>query len=139
LTATVAEVFQLELDDLELFIDRRQMYQVFFNLILNAIQAVPPQDGIIKLRAEKQEHYVDLVVEDNGRGIEKSDFGKIFTPFYTTKDKGTGLGLAISRRMIDDHEGKILFDSVAGEGTSFRIRLFKYRTRKSNDSQSLSA
>jgi signal transduction histidine kinase len=71
--------------------------------------------------------------------MEKSDFGKIFTPFYTTKDKGTGLGLAISRRMIDDHEGKILFDSVAGEGTSFRIRLFKYRTRKSNDSQSLSA
>lgn len=134
-----AEVFQIELDELELFIDRRQMYQVFFNLILNAIQAVPSEDGIIKLRAEKQEHYVDLIVEDNGRGIEKSDFGKIFTPFYTTKDKGTGLGLAISRRMIDDHEGKILFDSIAGEGTIFRIRLFKYRIRKSNDSQALSA
>ncbi len=122
----------VNLHELELFIDRRQVYQVFFNLILNAIQAVQPE-GQITLRAVMQEHFVDIEVQDNGRGIEKSDFGKIFTPFYTTKDKGTGLGLAISRRMIEDHEGKIYFDSVYGEGTTFRVRLYKYRTRKSLD------
>ncbi len=126
-----AKLEMQNLEDLELFIDRRQMYQVFFNLMLNAIQAVAYQDGLITLKADIHEQYVDLIVQDNGRGIEKTEFGKIFTPFYTTKDKGTGLGLAISRRMVDDHEGKIFFDSSFGKGTQFAIRFFKFRIRKS--------
>ncbi len=130
-----AVIIQEKLEDLELFIDRRQMYQVFFNLVLNAIQAVAMEGGVIKLGASIHEHYADLYVEDNGRGIEKSEFGKLFTPFYTTKDKGTGLGLAISRRMVDDHEGKVLFDSTHGKGTIFRVRLFKFRVRKSTEMQ----
>jgi signal transduction histidine kinase len=67
---------------------------------------------------------------DNGMGIDKTDVGKIFTPFFTTKDKGTGLGLAISRRMMEDHNGKITFESELGLGTTFILTLPKYRIKQ---------
>jgi two-component system, NtrC family, sensor histidine kinase AtoS len=118
------------LDSIELFADRRQIYQVIFNLILNAIQAVKPEEGRLLISAKTSEDAIHIHFADNGMGIDKTDTGKIFTPFFTTKDKGTGLGLAISRRMMEDHNGKITFESEQGLGTTFILTLLKYRIKQ---------
>jgi two-component system sensor histidine kinase AtoS len=118
------------LQSVELFADRRQIYQVIFNLILNAIQAVKPEEGHLLISAKISEEAIHIHFADNGMGIDKTDMGKIFTPFFTTKDKGTGLGLAISRRMMEDHNGKISFESELGLGTTFILTLPKYRIKQ---------
>lgn len=124
------EVEMEGLEEVELFADRRQIYQVIFNLILNAIQAVKPGEGKLLISAKQEQDVIHLHFADNGMGIDKADLGKIFTPFFTTKDKGTGLGLAISRRMIEDHHGKITFESELGLGTTFILTLPKYRIKQ---------
>lgn len=124
------QVTQINLANIELFADRRQIYQIIFNLILNSIQAVKPEEGKLIIQAITSEDEIKIRFEDNGMGIDTSDRGKIFTPFFTTKDKGTGLGLAISRRMMEDHNGKITFESESGYGTVFVLTLPKYRIKQ---------
>jgi len=109
--------------------DRKQLFQIFFNLILNAIQAVKPETGEIKIYADidRERDSIRIVIEDNGIGIPSEDLNKVFTPFFTTKDKGVGLGLSISRRIMEDNEGKLTFESKYGEGTKFIVELSKYK------------
>lgn len=109
--------------------DRKQLFQVFFNLTLNAIQAVKPEIGVINIYADidKERDSIRIVIEDNGIGIPSEDLNKIFTPFFTTKDKGVGLGLAISRRIMNDNDGKLTFESKYGEGTKFVLELPEYK------------
>ena len=78
---------------------------------------------IIRTRREGDE--VVAEVEDNGAGIDEKDVGRVFEPFYTTKeaDKGTGLGLSISYAIVKNHGGEIVCESRQGEGTVFRVRL----------------
>lgn len=121
----------------ELYImgDRKQLFQVLFNLILNAVQAVKFEEGVINIYTEldKDRELVKIIVEDNGIGIPSEDFHKVFTPFFTTKDKGVGLGLAISRRMVEDNEGKLSFDSEEGKGTKFILELPKFKKLNFSD------
>lgn len=109
--------------------DRKQLFQVFFNLTLNAIQAVKPEIGVINIYVDidKERDSIRIVIEDNGIGIPSEDLNKIFTPFFTTKDKGVGLGLAISRRIMNDNDGKLTFESKYGEGTKFVLELPEYK------------
>ena len=102
---------------------------MFFNLTLNAIQAVKPEIGVINIYADidKERDSIRIVIEDNGIGIPSEDLNKIFTPFFTTKDKGVGLGLAISRRIMNDNDGKLTFESKYGEGTKFVLELPEYK------------
>ena len=101
-----------------------QVNQVFLNLITNAAQALPPQNGEITLVSRAEKEGVTVEVIDNGSGIPEDVLPKIFDPFYTTKEigKGTGLGLSISYQIIKDHGGKIHADSSA-EGTKFTVWL----------------
>jgi signal transduction histidine kinase len=89
-------------------IDPMQFQQIFLNLILNAIEAMP---GGGQLRVTTQHNPVErsLAVEiaDTGKGIEKNDLDRIFQPFFTTKKKGSGLGLAITKRLVEQHDGRI--------------------------------
>jgi signal transduction histidine kinase len=62
-------------------------------------------------------------ISDNGSGIPEDKIGRIFNPFFTTKEKGTGLGMAISRKIVEAHEGTIEVASEVGRGTEFTIRL----------------
>ncbi len=118
--------------------------QVYLNLILNAIEAMP-DGGTILVRtyvvdegdsqidtgfisvgaAGNQINGPSVVVEfsDTGQGIPPQDLTKVFEPFYTTRSKGTGLGLAISYSIIEQHHGELSVSSTPGEGTTFRIRL----------------
>ena len=97
-------------------------------LILNAIQSMP-NGGWVTIETGKDTtdisagQFLEIKISDNGQGIMENDLGKIFEPFYTTREKGTGLGLAIVNRIVEGHAGKIKVDSRSGEGTTFTIWL----------------
>jgi two-component system NtrC family sensor kinase len=105
--------------------DSDQLQQVFTNLILNAIQAMP-QGGTLTLRTSlDDDSQVKIEVQDTGCGIAPDNIRKLFTPFFTTKGKGKGigLGLAVSYGIIQRHQGRIEVQSKEGEGTTFTIYL----------------
>ena len=111
--------------------DKSQMHQVFLNLFLNAIQAMP-SGGVLTIEANPQPSYtseglaqtfIKIVVSDTGKGIPPQLTHKIFDPFFTTKPRGVGLGLSITYQIIKKHGGTIKVESKWGEGTSFIISL----------------
>ena len=104
--------------------NRSKIHQVFINIILNALQAIPKQ-GIIRIKTYLGKNYICIDITDNGIGINNENLKNIFTPFYTTKPigEGTGLGLYICHRIIaEEHLGKIRVFSNKNE-TTFRIML----------------
>ncbi len=105
--------------------DPAQIEQVFFNLILNALQALSePGKGELKVSIAKAPGgYIKAMVQDNGDGISELGVSRLFDPFYSTKKGGTGLGLSIVYKIVDEHRGRILVDSKLGVGTTFTIYL----------------
>ena len=106
--------------------DSGQIRQVFLNLILNAIQAMPDGGELdVSTRRWMSEaaEGVEITIRDTGTGIPKENIKNIFQPFFTTKEEGTGLGLAISYGIIKEHNGNIEVESEVGQGTTFRIFL----------------
>ncbi len=102
--------------------DPMQLQQVFMNLILNAVEAMPGGGTLtLKTSLEKASHALQIMISDTGKGIEDEEKGKIFQPFFTTKSKGTGLGLAITKRLIEQHGGSIIAEKNNPTGTTFRI------------------
>ena len=108
------------------WVDAKQLQQVFFNIIINAIQAMK-DGGTLLLRTElvqEQDNVaVRVMIGDSGPGIKPEDLEKIFTPFFTTKTQGTGLGLAICRQLVEQQGGTIQIKSRANEGTRVLIIL----------------
>jgi PAS domain S-box-containing protein len=112
-------------------VDKSQMHQVFLNLFLNAIQAMPG-GGTLRIEAgpanppssaAKGQRFVRIVISDTGKGIPPQLLHKIFDPFFTTKPKGVGLGLSITYQIVKKHGGTIKVESQWGQGTSFVITL----------------
>ena len=102
--------------------DRKQLQEIFFNIIRNAVQSIKDAGEIfIRLSSSGKKVYVEI--EDTGVGISKSELEQIFDPFYTTKDpgKGTGLGLYIVKQIIEKNKGKISVRSELGKGTTFLL------------------
>ena len=95
------------------------------NILVNAIQAVDPESGHIRLLERLHERELELVIEDNGPGMTDEVREKIFDPFFTTKgdDDGTGMGLSLSMQLVREHNGRIEVESEAGKGTTVRIVL----------------
>ena len=112
---------EIEPPDLMLLSDREQIEQVLINLIKNAIQALENSEiKKINLRAYRNaENNVIIKVIDSGIGIKKEFLGKIFIPFYSTKDDGDGIGLSLSRQIMLSHGGSISVNSVPGKGSTF--------------------
>ncbi len=103
--------------------DSRQIRQVFWNLGLNAVDAVS-DGGTIDIFTQETENAVEIIFRDTGMGIGKDDIDNVFYPFFTTKEKGTGLGLSIAQKIAEEHGGKIVVESGGiGMGTSFKIIL----------------
>ncbi len=100
--------------------DRQKMHQVFLNLGMNALESMP-DGGELSVSTRRAGNSVEVVFKDTGIGILQENIGKIFYPFFTTKDEGTGLGLAIAFRIIEEHKGKINVSSNPGEGTVFKV------------------
>ncbi len=106
--------------------DPERLRQVLWNLVRNAIQATP-QGGRIDIDLFPQvrhgERYAVITVSDTGRGIDPGILGKIYNPFFTTKEGGTGLGLSISQRIVHSHRGFMEVRSTPGGGTTFSVFL----------------
>ena len=104
--------------------DFDQLQQIFTNLTLNAIQAMP-EGGRLTLRSSVMDGEVKVDVQDTGYGITKENLDKLFTPFFTTKakGKGVGLGLAVVYGIIERHKGRINVQSEVGKGTIFSVYL----------------
>ena len=102
-----------------------QLQQVFMNLIINAHHAMPEGGKLAVRTGTVPGGRAFVEIEDTGVGISPEDVGRIFDPFYTTKEegKGTGLGLSISRNIIESHGGMIGVQSTVGVGTIFRVVL----------------
>lgn len=124
-------------EDRELISDGELLKQIFMNLILNAVQAMP-RGGMLHITSEIVEEDVEFRIADNGPGIPEEHLRKIFHPFYTTRPKGTGLGLAIVHQLVESLGGKISVESRPGEGTTFSL-LFPLPGRPPEPGQGLLA
>jgi signal transduction histidine kinase len=98
------------------------LHRALQNLVLNAIDAMP-QGGDLTIRTATLGDRIALSVSDTGCGLTQEECGRLFTPYYTTKQHGTGLGLAIVQSVVSDHGGKISVESTKEKGTTFRIEL----------------
>lgn len=105
-------------------VDANKIKQVFWNLIINAVEAMP-KGGTLKIqsRLSQSEGFVEVEFSDTGVGISDEQKKKLFDPFFTTKGGGTGLGLAVSYGIIEQHQGKIEVKSQLSQGSSFTVSL----------------
>ncbi len=116
-------------------VNRTQMFQVFQNLIINSIQAMPTGQGNVWVQADNvvlqanqisplaAGSYITIQVRDNGSGISSTQLDRIFEPFFTTKKTGTGLGLSTALWLVKRHGGQIDVESKLGTGTTFTVFL----------------
>ena len=103
------------------FIDPGQFQQVFYNLIRNAYQAIPSDQGHVTIRTRVNDYEYVISIEDTGTGISPEHMGALFEPYRTTKSSGSGLGLLIVRRIVREHGGSIAIESEENHGTRVRI------------------
>ncbi len=103
-------------------VDRSQMQQALMNLIDNALDAMPA-GGRLTISTSWHEQFYEIGIADTGIGIAREHWNKLFIPFFSTKPSGTGLGLAVVSQVVDNHKGSLRFESTAGQGTSFHVRL----------------
>lgn len=101
--------------------DWDQLYQAFLNLLINGMQAMP-QGGTIDVTIQTDAEALWVTIEDEGVGVPQSVMGKIWDPFFTTKEKGTGLGLGIVKKIIEAHDGQIWIDNRRPQGARVTVR-----------------
>ena len=136
-----AVTFTAPVERFRIFGDRNRLIQVFLNVGLNGLESTASRGGALSVSARsrrfvapaagsdlkgiREEHDpvpgVEVEFSDNGAGIGASDLKKIFTPFFTTKERGNGLGLCVVERIVREHMGYVDFSSEEGKGTTFRL------------------
>lgn len=102
--------------------DKEKLRIAFLNILINAVEAVPAQSGVITIaiREEMPQHY-KVSISDNGSGIPEENISRIFEPYFTSKTNGFGLGLAATWNILQSHRAGIDVSSQIGEGTSFQL------------------
>ncbi len=104
----------------KIYMDEKFVKQAILNIIKNA-EAAMPQGGTLTVKTSEGDGLVHLEIKDTGIGISEENMGKIFEPYFTTKQFGSGLGLTVVYKIIKEHSGEILLESKEGEGTTFTI------------------
>ncbi len=112
--------FKIEGKDLKIISDYKKLKKIFSNIIKNSIEA-QEEGGIIEIKFEKINDKLKVEISDRGTGIPPEDIDKIFSPFYTKKEKGTGLGLFLVKKLLQDLKGEIKIESKYGFGTKVII------------------
>jgi two-component system sensor histidine kinase PilS (NtrC family) len=123
-------------DDLTIKADSKQLRQVFFNLLINSLEAMQNVSGELKLTIKKSHYkndkyyvyddnteHAEIIIKDSGAGIPEGILDRMYDPFFTTKEQGTGLGLAIVYRIIENHNGHIYLNTDVDNGAEFHILL----------------
>jgi signal transduction histidine kinase len=116
--------FNLTIHDILLYCDVNQLKQAFLNLLKNAMESMPNGGRInISSKVLKDENQLVIYIEDEGQGIEEEKIANLGQPFFTTKQDGNGLGLMVTFSIIEQHKGKIVFNSKIGNGTTVEVYL----------------
>jgi len=107
-----------------MLVDKNQLTQAVWNLLLNALEATP-QGGKITLACRNVENHLHIVVTDTGHGIPSDALQSVFNLYYTTKPDGTGMGLPMAQQIVAQHQGRLEVSSTPGRGSRFSIILPK--------------
>ena len=117
-------------------VDSAGIHQATLNILVNAVDAVEAQKGIVNVRThfDGEAGIADIVISDNGPGIPTDKIEQIFEPFVSGKGQaGTGLGLAVARKIVREHHGRIVVESQPDEGTTFRVRIPVQESARTSD------
>jgi len=101
--------------------DREKLKIAFLNILINAVEAVPSQSGVITISIRDESPNFRVLINDNGGGIPEENISRIFEPYFTSKTNGFGLGLAATWNILQSHRAGIDVNSQLGEGTSFML------------------
>jgi PAS domain S-box-containing protein len=108
-------------DPCEVDVDKEKMKIALLNIIINAIEAMPEKEGILELKTISTDNKCIVRIEDNGTGIKREQIGRLFEPYFTSKNNGVGLGLATTHNILQSHNAIIDVESEIGKGTCFTI------------------
>ena len=111
---------EYESDVCHILVDPDKIQIAFLNIIVNAIEAMD-EYGTLHITTQTRNNRCTTIIRDNGKGMTKADVGRLFEPYFTTKEKGTGLGLTNTQNIILSHHANISAESEPGKGTSFTI------------------
>lgn len=126
-------VYQLDCSEPVIWGDEKLIFQMYLNLLKNAVEAIG-QGGKIIYRTRCQQKFVEVELEDTGAGIPGEDLPHIYEMFYTTKPGGTGLGLSVVQQIVTEHNGAIEISSKPAEGTIVKLVFPRYRQQKMQES-----
>jgi len=121
--------FEVEDDARKFVADADYLTRILYNLVTNAVQAMP-NGGKLSITGHKQANDIVIAVADTGVGIPKDIQCKMFTPMFTTKSKGQGFGLPVVKRMTESLGGTVSFESPEGKGTTFTVRFPPPRAKR---------
>ena len=108
-------------DTCEITVDRSKIKIALLNIIINAVEAMPPGKGILKLTTKITDGKCMVTIEDNGTGINKEMLDKVFRPYFTSKSNGIGLGLAATQAILELHQATVAIESEENRHTRFII------------------
>lgn len=106
----------------KILVDAEKMQVALLNIIINAVEAVPKESGLLRVSAYKTGQVITASIADNGKGISDEDINRLFDPFFTGKQGGMGLGLTSTKNILDSHCAHIDVESRLGAGTTFYVR-----------------
>jgi signal transduction histidine kinase len=115
--------FEQSKDEVHVPCDENKIQEVILNLLINSIAAIREKGKIAIGQNQKNDRWLEITIEDDGKGIKDEHITQVFNPFFTTRRRGTGLGLSICKKIIEAHKGTIDVQSALGKGTVFTIRL----------------
>jgi signal transduction histidine kinase len=107
----------------DVMVDPEKMKLALLNMIVNAIEAIGHDHGVLKLKTSSLNNKCLLEISDNGSGMDEETLQKVFDPYFTGKSNGTGLGLTNSQNIIFNHKGKVTVKSEPGRGSTFQVSL----------------
>lgn len=110
-------------NNIEILCDRLQLRRVFQNIISNAVYIIGKENGIINIEVLEINDKIEILIKDNGKGIDEKDIPNLFKPYFSKRQGGTGLGLAIVRKIIEEHSGTITAGNNETGGAYFKILL----------------
>lgn len=103
--------------------EKNKLQIALFNILINGIEALPNEGGVITISVQQEENKIEIIIEDNGKGMTEDVIQNLFEPFFTNKKSGNGLGLTNTQNIILNHKGSIRVESEIEEGTRFIILL----------------